>query len=168
MSKNRANLFKSIRQSRDVDAPELEIEESLEEAKTPASNPADLVLETSTPKEGSSVANFPIERVKHPRQPDPQTAQQDDSASAPQPKKRGRPATGKRSDPDWIGRTFYVKKETDLDVEGELFQLKRQGMEIDKSELVDSLLYAWVKWRNSKNSDFPTGEILPIQNDENP
>ena len=35
-----------------------------------------------------------------------------------EPKKRGRPAIGKRSDQAWIGRTFYVKRETDLDVEG--------------------------------------------------
>lgn len=26
--------------------------------------------------------------------------------STPEPKRRGRPATGKRSDPNWIGRTY--------------------------------------------------------------
>jgi hypothetical protein len=61
----------------------------------------------------------------------------------PQPK-RGRPATGKRSNPDWIGRTYYIQRKTDLDIEGELFQLKRQGIDLDKSELVDLLLSAWV------------------------
>ena len=54
-----------------------------------------------------------------------------DSAS-PEPKKRGRPAIGKRSDPKWIGRTYYIRKETDLDVEDELLRLKRRGIELDK------------------------------------
>lgn len=79
-------------------------------------------------------------------------------------KKRGRPAVGKRSDPNWIGRTFYVRKETDLDIEAELLQLKRQGIEIDKSELVDILLGAWVKWRQGENIDSYLDEISPRQN----
>lgn len=78
-----------------------------------------------------------------------------------QPKKRGRPATGKRSNKDWIGRTFYIQRETDLDVEGELYQLKREGIEVDKSELVNALLAAWVKWRNGENIDSQLDEISP-------
>lgn len=80
-----------------------------------------------------------------------------------EPKKRGRPATGKRSDDAWIGRTFYIQRATDLDIEGELLNLKRQGFELDKSELVDKLLSAWVQWRNGKDSDFLFSEISPIQ-----
>ncbi len=76
-------------------------------------------------------------------------------------KKRGRPATGKRSDPDWIGRTYYIRKETDLDIEGELLQLKRKGVDLDKSELVDSLLTAWVKWRQGENIEIHLDEISP-------
>ena len=53
----------------------------------------------------------------------------DETGKAP---RRGRPATGKRSDPDWIGRTYYIRRETDLDIEGELLQLRRQGIEMDK------------------------------------
>ncbi|MCY7392685.1 MAG: hypothetical protein LH647_14720, partial [Leptolyngbyaceae cyanobacterium CAN_BIN12] len=53
-------------------------------------------------------------------------------ALAPNDKRgRGRPATGKRSDEEWIGRTFYVKRETDLDVEDELLKLKRQEVNQD-------------------------------------
>jgi hypothetical protein len=33
-----------------------------------------------------------------------------------------------------------------------LIQLKRRGIELDKSELVDSLLEAWVKWRQGEDS----------------
>ncbi|NET09575.1 MAG: hypothetical protein F6K16_33705 [Symploca sp. SIO2B6] len=81
---------------------------------------------------------------------------------APPPlRKRGRPATGKRSDPDWIGRTYYVKRAIDLDVEGVLVQLKRQGIELDKSELVNSLLGAWVAWQQSSTDPFPTHQVLP-------
>lgn len=80
-----------------------------------------------------------------------------------EPKKRGRPATGKRSDDAWIGRTFYIQRETDLDAEGELLNLRRQGVELDKSELVDKLLAAWVQWRKGENLDFLLGEISPIQ-----
>ncbi len=80
-----------------------------------------------------------------------------------EPKKRGRPATGKRSDDAWIGRTFYIRRETDLDVETELLSLKRQGIELDKSELVDKLLSAWVKWRQGENADFLLSEVSPIQ-----
>lgn len=83
------------------------------------------------------------------------------------PKRRGRPATGKRSDDAWIGRTFYIQRETDLDAESELLNLKRQGIEIDKSELVDKLLTAWVKWRQGENIEIHLSEISPIQKSKN-
>jgi hypothetical protein len=81
-------------------------------------------------------------------------------------KKRGRPATGKRSDDKWIGRTFYIQKETDFDVEAELLDIKRQGIDLDKSELVERLLAAWVKWRNGKNSEIQLLEISPRRKDD--
>ncbi len=72
--------------------------------------------------------------------------------------RRGRPATGKRSNPDWIGRTYYIRKETDLDIEEALHHLKREGFTVDKSELVDFLLSEWVKHQNGKRSTFQIGE----------
>jgi len=93
----------------------------------------------------------PPKETAKPEVPSPQT----------EPKKRGRPATGKRSDPDWIGRTFYIKRETDLDVEDELLKLKRQGIELDKSELVDFLLAAWVKSQQGEDLRFLLSEISP-------
>jgi hypothetical protein len=80
-----------------------------------------------------------------------------------QSKKRGRPATGKRSDDAWIGRTYYVQRETDLDVEDYLLKLKRQGIDIDKSELVDFLLAAWSKWQQGENIDILLDEFTPRQ-----
>ncbi|MBW4558119.1 MAG: hypothetical protein KME59_19725 [Trichormus sp. ATA11-4-KO1] len=81
-----------------------------------------------------------------------------------EPRKRGRPATGKRSDEAWIGRTYYVKRSTDLDVEEELLKLKRRGVEIDKSELVDFLMAVWVKWQQGENIDLLLGEFTPRRN----
>lgn len=81
----------------------------------------------------------------------------------PATKKRGRPATGKRSREGWIGRTFYVKEETDLDVEEWLLKLKRRGVDVDKSELVEILLAAWVKWQQGENLEIHLTGISPIQ-----
>ena len=94
--------------------------------------------------------------------PTPPEASQTDAVKPQLPKlpKRGRPATGKRSNPEWVGRTYYIQRKTDLDIEGELFQLKRQGIEIDKSELVDRLLSAWAECRKSGNSKFQISDIL--------
>jgi hypothetical protein len=89
------------------------------------------------------------------------------SVAVPEQKKRGRPATGKRSDNAWLGRTFYIQRETDLDAEEELLNLKRQGVELDKSELVDKLLAAWVQWRKGENLDLLLAEISPIQKSKN-
>lgn len=102
--------------------------------------------------------------------PPPRTIKEDQSPPvqlAPSvPKKRGRPATGKRSDGAWIGRTFYIQRETDLDAETELLNLKRQGVELDKSELVNKLLSAWVKFQQGENLEFLLAEISPIQKGE--
>ncbi|MFL9458138.1 hypothetical protein AB0756_39990 [Tolypothrix campylonemoides VB511288_2] len=106
-------------------------------------------------------------------EPQPETEQSAEPAAKedapqptpkPEPKKRGRPATGKRSDDAWIGRTYYVKRETDLDVEEELLKLRRQGIDIDKSELVDFLMNAWVKWRKGENIDLLIDEFSPRRN----
>jgi hypothetical protein len=54
-----------------------------------------------------------------------------------------------------------VKRETDLDVEDELLKLKRSGVDVDKSELVDLLLGAWVKWQQGENIEIQIFEITP-------
>lgn len=113
----------------------------------------------SEPDESDSVLDIQAEPTPVPAtQPLPVQA-----PISPEPKKRGRPATGKRSDDAWIGRTFYIQRETDLDAEGELLNLKRQGIELDKSELVDKLLAAWVQWRNGENLELLLSEFSPIQ-----
>jgi hypothetical protein len=84
--------------------------------------------------------------------------------SQPETRKRGRPATGKRSDDAWIGRTYYVKRSTDLDVEEELLKLKRRSVEIDKSELVDFLMAVWVKRQQGENIDLLIDEFTNWRN----
>ena len=76
-------------------------------------------------------------------------------------KKRGRPATGKRSDAGWINRAFYIEESTDIDIEIELAQLRRQGVDMDKSELVNSCLVAWLKWQQGEQPSKALGDISP-------
>lgn len=99
-----------------------------------------------------------IEKAKG-TQPDP----------APTPtakKKRGRPATGKRSDEAWISRAFYIEESTDIDLEAELTQLRREGVKMDKSELVNSCLVAWLKWRQGENPSKSLGSISARRKDK--
>lgn len=141
-----ADMFKKLAQNRQKSTPAKE-----EETKpVPQSQPP---KETKTPAKKSTPKPTPEEKP-------PAIAPEEPT------KKRGRPATGKRSDPDWIGRTYYIRQETDFDVEDELIKLKREGINIDKSELVDFLLGAWVKWRNGENIDIQISEITPRRKDE--
>ena len=92
----------------------------------------------------------------HPAPPPPPQQQQ---------QKRGRPATGKRSDSNWVGRTFYIKRETDLDIESLILELKRRAVETDKSELGEILLAAMVKWHKGENLEICLADISPIRKD---
>ena len=67
---------------------------------------------------------------------------------------RGRPAGGKRSDPKWIGRTYYIQEHNDIQSEVELALLRTQGIEMDKSDLIDALVDAWVKYRQGEKIAF--------------
>jgi hypothetical protein len=90
-------------------------------------------------------------------------------ATAPK-RKRGRPANGKRSDPGWFGRTFYIRKDTDERLEHALYTLKRSGFEVDKSQLADALLNAWAAVELGQAADFPISAILekPVNRDDLP
>lgn len=76
------------------------------------------------------------------------------------PRKRGRPANGKRSDPEWIGRTFYVRKQTDIKLEDAIRKLRRASIDVDKSQLVDALLYAWAAVELGEADDLELSDIL--------
>jgi hypothetical protein len=146
-----ANMFKKLAQNRQKSTPpETEAKIKEESKPAPQSNP----LEKTKAKKTTSKPT-PEEQI-------PEVAIAPEESN----KKRGRPATGKRSDPDWIGRTYYIRKENDFDVEDELVKLKRAGINLDKSELVDFLLAAWVKWRKGENIDIQLSEISPRRKDE--
>lgn len=123
----------------------------------------------STPAEAETK---PVPKPEPTKKTTPKSAPEEQPPEAeitPEPtKKRGRPATGKRSDPDWIGRTYYIRQENDFDVEDELIKLKRAGINLDKSELVNFLLATWIKWRKGENIDILLSEISPRQKDKLP
>ena len=152
-----ADMFKKLAQSR------LKSTQAREETKTESEIKP--VPEPKPPKKTKAKAKTSVKKTT----PEPTSEEKPPEiviAPSEPTKKRGRPATGKRSDPDWIGRTFYIRKETDFDIEDELIKLKRAGINLDKSELVDFLLAAWVKWRKGENIDFYISEISPRQKDE--
>jgi hypothetical protein len=67
-------------------------------------------------------------------------------AAEAEPRRRGRPS-GKRSDPDYVGFTTYIRRDTHHDVKLALLQ-EKQGREL--SELVEDLLTHWLKSKNKK------------------
>jgi hypothetical protein len=67
-------------------------------------------------------------------------------AAGAESRKRGRPS-GKRSDPDYVGFTTYIRKDTHHEVKLALLQ-EKEGREL--SELVEDLLTGWLKSRPKK------------------
>ncbi len=152
-----ADMFKKLAQNRQKSTP-VETEAKTQEKTKP-------VPESKPPKVTKTKAKAKTPTKKTTPEEKPPAAE---ITTEPPTKKRGRPATGKRSDPDWIGRTYYIRKETDLDIEDELIKLKRAGINLDKSELVNFLLAAWVKWRKGENMDLQMSEISPRRKDKLP
>lgn len=61
------------------------------------------------------------------------------TATVNQPARRGRP-TAKRSDPDYVGFTTYIRRDTHTKVKIALLQ---EGKNRELSELVEDLLFDW-------------------------
>lgn len=70
----------------------------------------------------------------------------DAQAAGAESRRRGRPS-GKRSDPDYVGFTTYIRKDTHHDVKLALLQ-EKEGREL--SELVEQLLADWLKSKPKK------------------
>ena len=154
---NKSNPFKAMVQARTKTDAETDSVPKPEE-KTPNKQVIESPLPLDLPAELESEKKVELKKTTKPTSEKP--------SAQPKKRGRGRPATGKRSDPGWIGRTYYVREETDIDIELELAMLRRQGVDMDKSELVDSLLSIWVKWRQGENSNILLGEISPMRNTE--
>lgn len=137
-----ANLFKALMN---------QMHGRTEEAETPAIGPEGVPVidvEATTVTEPKLLPAAPIKKTKKKAIP------------LKDAKKRGRPATGKRSDRHWYGRTFYVRKNTDIIVEDALYQLKRRGVDLDKSDMADALLMAWGAVYLGEQDDFLISDIL--------
>ena len=162
-----ADMFKKLAQNRQKSTPaKPELETELEVKPVPASKPPKKT-KAKKAEVKEPVEEIPQEKTPEKKPPEAAIAKLVEDIAPEEPtRKRGRPATGKRSDPDWIGRTYYIRKETDFDIEDELVKLKRAGVNLDKSELVDFLLGAWVQWRNGENIDIQMSEISPRRKDE--
>ena len=165
-----ANMFKKLAQGRQKSTPaKPEIETESETKSVPESKPSKESKSKTKAKAKSPTKKTTPKPTPEEKPPEVAIGGALAERIAEEPtKKRGRPATGKRSDPDWIGRTYYIRKETDFDVEDELIKLKRAGFNLDKSELVDFLLDAWVQWQNGKNIDIQLSALSPRQKDEKP
>jgi hypothetical protein len=81
-------------------------------------------------------------------EPQEQPAPKARPPAAPAPKGRGRPATGKRSDPDYETTTVFLRKDTKTAAARLLIGEKHQ----DLSDVLEKLLSGWVR-KNSIISD---------------
>jgi hypothetical protein len=126
--------------------------------ETPVLAPAAAIEDSTTPVPALAPAK-PPRPLKPTRKTQAKPAKPDPQATEPK-RKRGRPANGKRSNPGWFGRTFYIRKDTDERLEQALYMLKRSGFEVDKSQLADALLNAWAAVELGQSDDFPISAIL--------
>jgi hypothetical protein len=148
-----------------VELPEIEALE----IETPEAEPLDEELDQSNLEVIRATRTLPPRRPRKQERPqnpklqkllDEEALKEAEEQSGP--KKRGRPANGKRSDPNWAARTFYIRKTTDEKVERVLDQMKRYNINLDKSELIDLLLEAWSMVESGEIDDFQIGEILQV------
>ena len=81
------------------------------------------------------------------------------------PVSTGRRTGGKRSDPAWVMRSFFLRKDTDQAVKKAILELESQGITYDKSELMEDLLTGWLTWYQSGGSldDYMKTRTPPVQ-----
>lgn len=106
------------------------------------------------------MADNPLNRVRkaHKQQSKPEPTdtpapQNNPGDRAAERAKPGRKPTGKRSDPNWAMRSFFIRKETDTKVKQAILELELAGVEYDKSLLMEDLLDAWLRWRDGEDFD---------------
>jgi hypothetical protein len=149
----------------EIETPEVETPET----ETPETEPLDEELDQNNLEVIRATRTLPPRRPRKQEKPqnpklqkllDEEALKEAEEQSGP--RKRGRPANGKRSDPNWSARTFYIRKTTDEKVERVLDQMKRYNINLDKSELIDLLLEAWSMVESGEIDDFQIGEILQV------
>lgn len=114
--------------------------------ETPPEPPAEPPAETS--RQGGSFAGRPGsgELAGPATQGTSDPAAQQGTSAPPEPPRRGRPPTGKRSNPAYEQVTAYIRKDTSLKTKIALLQ---EGNTRDFSDLVEELLQAWLRDRLS-------------------
>jgi hypothetical protein len=158
MADQKPNPFKAMMAAR-PNAPLVEdepVEETPKQAE-PSSQRSTRKKAASSPKSTTRKPKAAAQTA--PQEPEPETEK------PPEPVKRGRgrPPGGKRTDDKWIPRTYYVERNNDIDCEIELARLRAHGIELDKSDLVNALLGAWVKFQRGENTEIQLDEISPRQ-----
>jgi hypothetical protein len=159
MADQKPNPFKAMMAAR-PNAPLVEDEPVEEQPKQPEPTHKRSTGKKTTSTSRSATYKPKSEAVKTPAQePEPENKK----TSEPVKRGRGRPPGGKRADDKWIPRTYYVERNNDIDCEIELARLRAHGIELDKSDLVNALLGAWVKFQRGENKKIQLDEISPRQ-----
>jgi hypothetical protein len=169
-TKKGSKTVKTSKVKPQAELPEIEaLEIEALEIETPEAEPLDEELDQSNLEVIRATRTLPPRRPRkqeRPKNPKLQKLLEEEALKETEeqsgPKKRGRPANGKRSDPNWSARTFYIRKTTDEKVERVLDQMKRYNINLDKSELIDLLLEAWSMVESGEIDDFQIGEILQV------
>jgi hypothetical protein len=158
MADQKPNPFKAMMAAR-PNAPLVEDEpvEETPKQSEPKSQRSTRKKAASSPKSTTRKPKAAAQTA--PQEPEPETEK------PPEPVKRGRgrPPGGKRTDDKWIPRTYYVERNNDIDCEIELARLRAHGIELDKSDLINALLGAWVKFQRGENTEIQLDEISPRQ-----
>jgi hypothetical protein len=156
-----AAIAQATARATDEDVLEAEVIEAtatIEPAAVPAAiAPAPEPIAEAPPTETPPTETPPKAIPPGQLQPRPKTIARSDDAPR---RGRGRPSGGKRSDPGWQSRTFYIRKGTDDRLERAILKLKHAGIELDKSQLADALLNAWAAVELGEFPDFPIGQML--------
>jgi len=79
----------------------------------------------------------------------------DKSSPTPQPKVKG-----KKSDKNYVASMTYLPKQLRLDVQQQLLNLQREGIDIDFSELVAEVLTLYLDIQKADNPDNCISEFL--------
>jgi len=92
------------------------------------------------------MADNPLDRLKrvHDLQKAGETTK--DTGTPSTTPSTGHRTGGKRSDPAWVMRSFFLRKDTDQAVKKAILELESQGITYDKSELMEDLLTGWLAW----------------------
>jgi len=115
------------------------------------------------------MANNPLDRVKEKlkQRLDPEKAGETtkDTGTPSTTPSTGHRTGGKRSDPAWVMRSFFLRKDTDQAVKKAILELESQGITYDKSELMEDLLTGWLTWYQSGGSldDYMKTRTPPVQ-----